>query len=167
MEQNWIELYDKEEIAALRTKRFVWTAVAALVLLTGLAICVALCIQTRPSNMGQMLKNAILVSTVTGWIVITILHFAIAELLHIEKHAESMLTGESETKEGPFTLTKEYVRIKKGVSMVRLRGAAPGQGVQVFEQKAKLLKGKRIARVRVVYGFAVAYQPEEGGSVCD
>lgn len=161
MESERWELYDASEPEKLRNSRRIWIAAAVMIALLGLGVCIALCVLARPETGTAMMIAAIAVSTLTGWIDISISYFAVSELKHIEKHTEAMLKGERKTEEGPFTLTNERLRVKKGVGMVRLDG--PRGSVQVFDGKAKRLQGVTIRSVESVYGFVVACEVERCG----
>lgn len=158
MEKQVIELYDERDIAQLTQRRHVWLVVAVAIAAVGLALCITFCFLARTGTVDRMLLSAIITSTVTGWIVISIVHFAIDENRNAQKHIVAMLEGPREVVEGPFTLTKERLRVRRGVSMVRIDGK---QSLQVYDKKAALLANRSIARIYAVYGFAVAYEAND------
>ena len=81
------DLFDSAEIARLKRKHK--TSVTAAVLIGGLAllVCVLLCVFTRTGNAERMTLTAIAVSTVGGWIMLSLLMFPATDARHELRHA--------------------------------------------------------------------------------
>ena len=164
MERPITELYRRDEPMALQRRARAWIVVAALVGVAALAACAGLCALARPSNWRRLLLYTAAVSTLGGWIVITLSHFVIAELKHAQKHVEAVRDGAREPIDGRIVLTDERIRVKNGVAMRRARveGSEGSRSVQVYEKKAAKLRGVRTARVYATHGFVTAYEADDG-----
>ena len=160
MKQETVELYHAEELTALSKKQKLWRTAAIIIALITLALCITFCVLTEKNNTARMLISAIITSTVGGWIVITIVHFAMADIKAAEKHIKAVLEGEREAVDGHFTLTDERVRIIKGVSMqkVDVEGADRIPSLQLYSGKVKAFPKELRGRVYAVHGFIAAYE---------
>ncbi len=161
-----VELYGKANIEALRKKTARWIAMAVGIVVLTLALCVGFCVCTRTANAERMLAYTIVTSILGGWTALTIRIFVIDELIYARKHTEAMLTDPRERVSGTFTVTKERVRIKRGVTMrkVKVDGAPGVASLQLYEGLANRFPQTGVTAVETVYGFIVAYE-ENGDAV--
>ncbi len=160
MKLRTVALYEPNEIARQRTRLRLWIGAAAAIAAATLLACIVLCTRVRTENAQRLLLWCVALSTLGGWIVLSLRIFAIDECRNAIRHAEAMLSGPREIVEGTFALTTERVRIKNGVSMVRVSvcGAPQVQSLQLYDKKRKRFESANPVRVTTVYGFIVAYE---------
>lgn len=168
MERNLIELYSTDDIPRLKKKERLYTAAAVAVGLLTLAVCVFFCILSRTHDPKKMLLYSICASTIGGWIVISVVHFAIDEVRRAIAHTKAVLEGERTAVDGRFTLTNERLIVKRGVSMLRVDvdGVPRLASLQLYDKKRALFSAEKAARVYSVHGFIVAYEEGEDDA-CD
>lgn len=162
---DMVELYGKTHIEALRKKTALWIAIAVGIGVLTLALCVVFCLCTRTANAERMLAYTIAASILGGWTTLTIRIFVIDELLYAKKHTEAMLAGPRERVTGTFTVTKERIRVKRGVAMRKVKAdGAPGvASLQLYEKLVKHFPPSGVTAVETVYGFIVAYEENGDG----
>lgn len=160
MKFRTVELYKSSDPAEQRARLRLWIGAAAAIAAATLLACIVLCTRVRTENAQRLLLWCIALSTLGGWIVLSLRIFAIDEWRSAIRHTEAMLSGPREVTEGAFTLTTERVRIKNGVSMVRVQvdGAPHVQSLQLYDKKRKQFETAKPVRVTTVYGFIVAYE---------
>ena len=163
MEKKTTELYSPDEPALLEKKARGFTALCVVIGALTLAGCIYICTKVDPVNVSRMLIAAFALSTLGGWIVISIAHFVVGEYKNAAKHCRAILDGEGETVEGRFAVEKEVIRIKHGVAMrtVRQEGAERAETLRIFTKKAKLFDAEKAVSVRKVLGFVAAYEVED------
>ena len=111
-----------------------------------------------------MLLYTICASTIGGWIVISVVHFAIDEVRRAIAHTKAVLEGERMAVDGRFTLTNERLIVKRGVSMLRVdvSGVPRLDSLQLYDKKKALFNAEKATRVYSVHGFVTAYEEGEG-----
>lgn len=162
MERKMIELYQKNELENLRRKLFIQIALLAAVAVLTLAACIAICTKVSAYNAKELLYWCVGISTAGSWIALSIRIFGIDGTRAAIKHTETMLEGERETVTGTFALTNERVRIRNGVSLIRVHCDSPERvgALQLYDKKRERFKTQNAAMVQTVYGFVVAYEED-------
>ena len=161
MGSGFKELYSKKDIETLKKRMGVWIGAACAVGGAALFACVFLCAVAARAHSNLLLPIMICISTVGGWIVITLYRFVIVEYRNALKHVRAMLEGgETETVSGRFTLTKDRLFIKNGVAIVRVavEGEDSASSVRIYDKKKKLIPASFSGRAKTVYGFITAYE---------
>ncbi|MBR6006229.1 MAG: hypothetical protein IK064_01230 [Clostridia bacterium] len=163
MDTHITELYSGDDVIILQKKQRLWRIAAIAVAAVTLILCIVFCASSGPRNMMKMLAAAVITSTVGGWIVITIVRFALDELRYAEKHTRAVLEGERESVDGRFELTDDRTLVKRGVAMLRVdAGTESGtHALQIYEKKARRFDAKNAKRVYTVHGFIAAYEAED------
>lgn len=163
MGKRTIELYSPDEPALLEKKARSFTGVCVLIGALTLAGCIFICTKVDPLNVSRMLIAAFALSTIGGWAVISIAHFVVAEYKNAAKHVRAILDGEGERTEGRFSADREIIRIKHGVSMLRVSayGAGGSETLSLYSRKAKRFDAEKAVAVRKVLGFIAAYEVED------
>lgn len=161
------ELYSYEELASLKKRKAAAVAVAAAIALVTLALAIVCCIKADRHAPKEMLIRAIVISTVGGWIVISLVHFLIDELTYAIKHSRAMLEGEKEEVGGRFKLTDERWLVKRGVAITEVKAEpddpsprAPVR-LQIYDKKKKRFDEAAV-RVETCHGFITAFYTEGG-----
>ena len=157
-----IELYQKNELDKLRYQLFIQIAVLAAVAVLTLASCIAICTRVSTYNSKELLYWCVGISIVGSWIALSIRIFGIDGTRSAIKHTAAMLEGERETVTGTFTLTDERVRVRNGVSLIRVLCDSPERvgTLQLYERKRERFNAQNTAKVQTVYGFVVAYEED-------
>ena len=156
-----IELYTSAALARLRRRNRIWAFVLAALACAALIACVFLCARVGTLNAQSMLARIIAVSTLGGWLVITLWWNVLLPGRREAAHETHMLTGEREADAGELTVTKELQIIPKSAPLLRavLRDGARVRRLSVSPEKAALLPdAPRRVRVWTVYGFIVAWE---------
>ena len=155
-----IELYRKEaketaQMRAARTRNCMIAIAAA-----GLIVCVVLCAFVTRKNEGVMLPVTIGASVLTGWTVIFLSHAVYDEAKATVRHMQAREEGERETQEGRFEKTADFYRIRRGVSVRRVRAhiGERDMTLNVAEALSKQLPDAFTGTVETVHGFIVAYE---------
>lgn len=163
MERHVIELYSADDIPRLKKKERRYTAAAVIFGVLTLAVCVLFCILSRTYDQKRMLLYTICSSTIGGWVVISLAHFAVAEVRRAIAHTKAVLEGERNAVDGKFTLTNERLLVKRGVSMVRVdvAGAPRVASLQLYDKKKALFNAAKAVRAYSVHGFIAAYEEGE------
>lgn len=157
-----IELYQKNELEKLRCMLFFQIAILAAVAAITLTACIVICTKVSAYNSKELLYWCVGISTAGSWIALSIRIFGIDGTRSAIKHTAAMLEGERETVTGTFALTGERVRVRNGVSMIRvLCDSSERVGtLQLYEKKRKRFNAQNTERVQTVYGFVVAYEED-------
>lgn len=157
-----IELYQKNELEKLRCMLFFQIAILAAVAAITLTACIVICTKVSAYNSKELLYWCIGISTAGSWIALSIRIFGIDGTRSAIKHTAAMLEGERETVTGTFALTGERVRVRNGVSMIRvLCDSSERVGtLQLYEKKRERFNAQNTERVQTVYGFVVAYEED-------
>ena len=154
------DLFDSAETA--RLKRKYKTSVTAAALTGGLALlcCVLLCVFTRTGNARQMALTAIAVSTVGGWITLSLLMFPASDARHELRHAGMLSEGPEETLCGTLALEPGALRIKGSIRFRsgRVRSAEGDRRVKVCASRAALLPEGKELRLTLVNGYIAAWE---------
>ena len=153
------ELYSPAELFQMKKRRKRWRALLIFLATLMLGICVFLCLRVTTRNAAVMEKIVILVSILSGWLLITLRD----ELLVLSKreaeHAAHMLTGPRETLTGTLSLTDDVFRIPGSIRVRRLT-LETGEGTRrlsVNVRKLRLLGPlPRTVTVEAVHDFIVA-----------
>lgn len=162
MEQKTVELYQKDELKKLRRRLIIEiTALTAVVVLT-LIICILICRKVTLYNAKNLLFWCVGTSVLGSWIALSVRIFAVDGTRCAIRHTEAMLEGERERITGTFVLTDERVRVKNGVSMIRVRheGLERTGVLQLYDRKRDRFNASHAAAVSVVHGFVVAYEED-------
>ena len=133
-----------------------------IVAVMGLVLCVLLCCFTTRRNKDLTLPLTVGTSIVAGWIVIFLSHSRYDAARAQARHAELMLTGPRERFAGRFTKLEGVYRVKKGVSIrkVRLQEDFHETMLTVSDEKASRLPDEFTGTVETVYDCIVAYADE-------
>lgn len=154
------DLFDSAEIARLKRKHK--TSVTAAVLIGGLAllVCVLLCVFTRTGNAERMMLTAIAVSTVGGWIMLSLLMFPATDARHELRHAGMLREGPEESVRGMLTLEPGAMRIKGSIRFRsgRVRSAEGDRRIKVCASRAPLLPEGKELSFKVVNGYIAAWE---------
>ncbi len=158
-------LYTSDELDRARAREKRATAAMIVTAGLGLAACVILCCFATKQNRGLTLPLTIGASTLFGWIVIFLSHSrrgpARAQVLHLER----MLTGPRETFTGRFEKLEGVYRVKRGVSIRKVRQQEEFHEAMltVADEKAARLPDAFTGSVETVYDCIVAWMevPEE------
>lgn len=159
-------LYGSEELTKARTAwkrvRRAMLAVAA----AGLVLCVLFCCCTTRRNQDVTLRLTVGTSVLAGWIVIFLSHSRLEQAQARARHAELMLTGPREKFSGRFEKLAGVYRVKKGVSIrkVRLEEEFHETMLTLSDEKAPLVPDRFTGTVETVYDCIVAWAedaPEE------
>ena len=155
-------LYGAEELPRARTAekrvRRAMLAVAA----AGLVLCILLCCFATRRNQNVILPLTVGTSILAGWIVIFLSHSRYDDAQARVRHVELMLTGPRERFTGRFTQQAGVYRVKKGVSIrkVRLQEDFHETMLTVSDEKTDQLPEDFTGAVETVYDCIVAYEEE-------
>ena len=152
-----IELYSPADLARLKTQKRRWSA--ALWSFSGAALlcCVLFCLRTNTANAAQMERWTVIVSTLAGWIVITLGTDVVAARKREAAHVQHMLTGPREEQEGTLVLTEEFISIRGSVRVRRgvLQTEDGTRRLLIHAKRADRLKPGRV-RISTVHDYVVA-----------
>ena len=157
-----MELYAQEELTTAQAKekrtRRAMTIIAGL----GLALCVLFCCFTTRRNQQTLLPLTVGTSILAGWIVIFLSHSRLDDARARAHHAELMLTGRRERFSGRFQKLSEVYRVKRGVSIrkVRLTEGFHETMLTVAAEKADRLPDEFTGTVETVYDCIVSFREE-------
>lgn len=156
------QLYTTEELTAARAAQRRAAVAMAVVGAVGLAACVVLCFLATRQNQEITRPLTIGASILSGWIVIFLSHSSFDGARAHARHAELMLTGPRETFSGAFSIQEGAFRVRRGVSIrrVRLRRGFHDIALTVSAEKAPLLPETFTGTVETVYDTIVSF--EEG-----
>lgn len=152
-------LYESEELpraqAAEKRIRKAMLMVAAV----GLLLCVLFCCFTTRKNQDVTLPLTVGTSILAGWIVIFLSHSRFDGARAKARHAQLMLTGPRETFSGRFEKLEGVYRVKKGVSIrkVRLQDDFHETLLTISAEKAALVPDAFTGTVETVYDCIVAW----------
>ncbi len=152
-------LYESEELpraqAAEKRVRKAMLMVAAV----GLLLCVLFCCFTTRKNQAVTLPLTVGASILSGWIVIFLSHSRLDGARAKARHAQLMLTGPRETFSGRFEKLEGVYRVKKGVSIrkVRLQDDFHETLLTISAEKAALVPDAFTGTVETVYDCIVAW----------
>lgn len=152
-------LYESEELpraqAAEKRVRKAMLMVAAV----GLLLCVLFCCFTTRKNQDVTLPLTVGASILAGWIVIFLSHSRFDGARAKARHAQLMLTGPRETFSGRFEKLEGVYRVKKGVSIrkVRLQDDFHETLLTISAEKAALVPDAFTGTVETVYDCIVAW----------
>ncbi len=125
----------------------------------GLAVCSTICACVTVKNYHVLQWAAVGASIAFGWAVIFLHHAVYNEAAVLYKHAERMREAERERVFGTFEQTNEVLRVRKGVTLRRVR-AVCGDGrehmLNLCEAKAKLLPKRFSGMAETADFFIVA-----------
>ena len=156
-------LYESEELpraqAAEKRVRKAMLIVAAV----GLLLCVLFCCFTTRKNQAVTLPLTVGASILSGWIVIFLSHSRYDGARAKARHAQLMLTGPRESFTGRFTKLDGVYRVKKGVSIrkVRLQDDFHETLLTLSDEKAALVPDAFTGTVETVYDCIVAWGAED------
>lgn len=152
-------LYESEELpraqAAEKRVRKAMLMVAAV----GLLLCVLFCCFTTRKNQDVTLPLTVGASILSGWIVIFLSHSRFDGARAKARHAQLMLTGPRETFSGRFEKLEGVYRVKKGVSIrkVRLQDDFHETLLTISAEKAAQVPDAFTGTVETVYDCIVAW----------
>ena len=153
-----MELYQIEETEQLAAKRR--SAILAMCIVggIGLAVCSTVCAFVTMKNYHTLQWVAVGASVAFGWAVIFLHHAVYGEAATLLKHAKRMQEAERTVYNGTFEQTDTVLRVRKGVTLRRVR-AVCGERETVLslcETKAKLLPKTFSGTVETADFFIVA-----------
>lgn len=156
------QLYTSEESAIAKAAQRRAAVAMAIVGAAGLAACVVLCFLATRQNQDVTRPLTIGASILSGWIVIFLSHSSFDGARAHARHAELMLTGPRETFSGAFSIQEGVYRVRRGVSIrrVKLNQGFHDVMLTVSAEKASLLPETFTGTVETVYDCIVAF--EEG-----
>ena len=155
-------LYESEELpraqAAEKRVRKAMLMVAAV----GLLLCALFCCFTTRKNQDVTLPLTVGASILSGWIVIFLSHSRFDGARAKARHAQLMLTGPRETFSGRFEKLEGVYRVKKGVSIrkVRLQDDFHETLLTISAEKAALVPDAFTGTVETVYDCIVAWEED-------
>ena len=157
-----IELYRPEDLGRLEQRYKRSGRAAAFLAGAALAVCILFCCLTNTANARVMELLTISVSTVSGWIVIWLVHHRVIELRRERRHAGMLLEEERSTLEGVVAVSGERMRIRGSIRFYPLSvtGEAGRSAGKVIASRAPLLRaenGKKL-RLYVVNGYVAAFE---------
>ena len=157
MEMN--ELYQQDELTRAEAARRRSGRAMAVTAAVGFAACVALCCLATRHNQGLTLPLTVGTSVLSGWIVIFLSHTRYEGAKARVRHLETMLTGPRERCAGRFVLQEGVYRVKRGVSIrkVRLQEEFHASMLTVADEKAPLLPDAFTGTAETVYDCIVAW----------
>lgn len=160
MENCVRELYDERELPRLKAKLVIQRAAAVLIGLAVIGLCVWSLLETDRHYPAPGLIRTIAISTLGGWLIITLRLLVIKRTGYAYAHVKAILEGRREAVEGAFTLTGHRLLLEKGVNMrtVTVTGAERTDTLRLWDGKAKLFDDKNAVKVYAVYGFIAAYE---------
>lgn len=158
-------LYESEELTRAQAAEKRTGRAMGIVAAAGLVLCVLFCLFTTRKNQDVTLPLTVGTSILAGWVVIFLSHSRLDHARAQARHAQLMLTGPRETYEGRFEKLPGVYRVKKGVSIrkVRLREEFHETMLTVSAEKADRLPDEFTGRVETVYDCIVAFR-EEGAA---
>ena len=130
-----------------------------MVAAVGLLLCVLFCCFTTRKNQDVTLPLTVGASILSGWIVIFLSHSRFDGARAKARHAQLMLTGPRETFSGRFEKLEGVYRVKKGVSIrkVRLQDDFHETLLTISAEKAALVPDAFTGTVETVYDCIVAW----------
>ena len=162
-----INLYQPEELKAAQARQRRTGRLMLAVALAGLIACVIVCCCATRQNQRVTLPLTVGISILSGWVVIFLSHSRYEGAKAQARHVELMLTGPRETFSGRFTLQKGVWRVKKGVSIrkVKEQEAFHETLLSLYDAKAPRLPEDFTGTVETVYDCIVAFQAEDAKEV--
>ena len=156
-----IELYSDADLRRLRAQIRGWRVALGVLAAVTLAVCVALAAVTGTANAAHTEPAAVIVSTVLGWVILYCHIFVVTAKQRELTHAQMLREEERERVEGPVTVTKERLVIRKSITArrVEVRGEE-GRRLLVCESRAGTLAQARATAVYAAHGYAAAYEVE-------
>ena len=161
MEQR--SFYTEAELTSAKTKERRVGRAMAVVAGLGLVLCVLCCCFTTRQNQGVTLPLTVGTSILTGWIVIFLSHSRFDGARAEARHVELMLTGPRERFSGRFTKQPGIYRVKRGVSIQKVRQEEEFHETMltVSAEKAAFLPDAFTGTVETVYDCIVAVEVTE------
>lgn len=152
-------LYQQEELPRAEAARRRAGTAMAVVAGVGFVACVALCCLATRQNQRLTLPLTIGASVLSGWIVIFLSHSRYEGAKARVRHLETMLTGPRERYAGRFTKQEGVYRVKRGVSIrkVRLQEELHESMLTVADEKVPLLPDEFTGTAETVYDCIVAW----------
>lgn len=159
-----IPLYGPEDLRRLDNRiRFTRCLCWALGL-AALAVCVALCCLTTTGSAEKMELRCVAVWTLTGWVVLYLRRFVLAEGRYERQHAEMLNRGlaEAETLRGRVTVTAEKLHILRSIriTIVTLENGDGTRRLKLCRSRVKKLQaaGDELT-LYLVNGYIAGYCP--------
>ncbi len=162
-DMNMLSLYEPEELTRARAAEGRTRRTMLIVAVSGLVLCVLCCCFTTRQNEDVTLPLTVGTSILAGWIVIFLSHSRLDDARARARHAELMLTGPRETFSGRFEKLPGVYRVKKGVSIrkVRLKEDFHEIMLTLSDEKAARLPDVFTGTVETVYDCIVAFEAKE------
>ncbi len=114
------ELYRSEDLSRLTKKRKLWRVLLLALTALALGACVLLCCLVNTRNAARMERTVIIVSTLAGWVLITLRYELLVLVRREAEHTAHMLAGPRVTRTGILSLTGDTVRIPGSIRVRRL-----------------------------------------------
>ena len=159
-------LYAAEELDRAKATQKRIAAAMAVTGGLGLVLCVLFCCFATRKNQDVTLPLTIGTSVLFGWIVIFLSHSRYDGARALVRHLELMLTGPRERFSGRFTKLDGVYRVKRGVSIRKVRHEVDHREIllTVADEKSALLPESFEGTVETVYDCIVAYEEAENAS---
>lgn len=158
-----IELYKPEDLSRLTKKRKIRRVLLLTLTAIALGVCVLLCAQVTTRNAARMQLAVILVSTLSGWVLIALRHKLLVVARREAEHASHMLAGPREKRTGTLCLTEDTVQIPGSVRIRRLtlQEGKESRRISVNATKLKALGAlPRQVTLWTVHDYVVALEEE-------
>ena len=160
MEKEIVELYGDADMARLKRRITRWRVALWALAAAALAACVVMCALTGTANAARMETTVIVVSVLTGWIVIYGGVFVVSASRRELSHAEMLRSEERQKVTGTVTLTAERVAIRHSITARRVEVQGEGKPIQllVCQTRAETLAAAGACAVYTAHGYVAAYE---------
>ncbi|MBO6054814.1 MAG: hypothetical protein J6P31_04780 [Oscillospiraceae bacterium] len=155
------ELYSPADTARLHRKIRCFGAALGLLVCAALVVCVLFCVRTTTLSAARMERNAVVTSTLAGWLLIAVYSEIITPARREAAHVEHVLTGPGEWTDCTLTVSPESFRIRRSIRVrsVLLHTADGSRSVLVHAPRAALLPADGTpVRVCTVHGYITAWE---------
>ena len=160
MSQQIIELYSETDRALLKQNIKRWRTALWMLAFCALVAILRLIALTETGNAAFIEHAVVVVSTVTGWIVIYFSIFAVTAGQRELSHANMLQSEERQTVRGIVKVTDERVAITKSIiaRRVEVHDNEETHLLLVCESKADTLAAVGEAILYATHGYVAAYE---------
>jgi hypothetical protein len=155
------ELYSPADTARLRRKIRCFGAALGLLVCAALAVCILFCVRTTTLTAARMERNAVIASTLAGWLFIAVYSEVMTPARREAAHVEHVLAGPGEWTDCTLTVSSDTFRIRRSIRVrsVLLHTSDGTRSVLVHAPRAAGLpaEGTRV-RVCTVHGYITAWE---------
>ena len=157
-----MELYPAAYIASRKRNKTIWLVIACGLAVLSLAVCITLCVLTTTATEDRYEFIVLLVSGLSGCVVIFLWKNLVFENVRELRHIHSVQEDAPTTVEGKITVLPDRFRIPGSVYVQRLQVDGTDHNtatVSVNSRRVKLLSGKtQSVRLYTVHGYVVAFE---------